>query len=153
MQLNQVLQRFKTLAETGLVYRVNAGASDAELQETEERLLVQLPTQVRSFWTAMDGVVVDDPAFEVLPLSDFTLDRGLLIFVTCNNEVQIAFDTSSKNVAGQWSIVNAGTGYRITYTMASFWSAHMWTWVAKRRPIWFDVHAAPNDSSSFYLPE
>jgi hypothetical protein len=43
----------------------------------------------------------------------------------------------------QWSIVNADTLYQISYTMASYWSAHMWTWLVKRRPIWFDVHEAP----------
>jgi len=141
VHLDQVVNRFKTL--TGTVYRLNTGASETELRQTEHRLLLELPAPVRAFWTSINGLIVEDPPFEMLPLSQFSVDGGLLVFARCSHNVRIAFDTRTKNEAGQWSIVNADTLYQITYTMASFWSAHMWTWLVKRRPIWFDVHGAP----------
>ena len=109
MHLDQVLKRFAALKDT--VYRLNAGASEMELRETERRLSLEFPEQVRAFWTSINGLTVKDPPFEVLPLAHFSGDAGLLVFARCNDNVRIAFDTSTKNVAGQWSIVNADTGY------------------------------------------
>ncbi len=139
MHLDQVRKRFTALTST--VYLLNAGACETELRETENRLSLQFPAPVRTFWTFMNGLSVDDPPFEVLPLSKFSVDAGALVFARCNAEVRVAFDTRVANEAGEWSVINADTGYRITYTMASFWSVHMWTWILKRRPIWFDVHS------------
>jgi hypothetical protein len=129
------------------VYRLNPRACESDLREAELRLGLELPAQVRTLWAEVNGLTVDDPLLRLLPLSEFTVQAGLLMFAECDGTVQIAFDTNSINEAGQWSIVNADTGYRITYTVASFWSVHMWNWLLKRRPFWFDVHrsiATPN---------
>lgn len=122
------------------MYRLNAGATEAEVHECEERLSVLVTTAIVPFWTVINGLLVDNPRLEVLPLSKFSLEGKSLVFAICSNDMSIAFDTAGVNVANQWSIINARTGYRVTYTVASFWSAHMWTWIVKRRPIWFDVH-------------
>lgn len=140
MHLEQVIRRFRTLESTGLVCRLNAGADEAQFRECEERLGVSLPAQIVAFWTEINGLRVDDPPLEVLPLSQLYLEGTALIFASCHTDVRLAFDTSAINCAGEWSIISVHTRYRITLTMASFWSIHMWTWIVKRRPIWFDVH-------------
>jgi hypothetical protein len=110
------------------------------LRKAELRLGLELPAQARTLWSEVNGLTVDDPLFRLLPLSEvFTAQAGLLTFAQCDGTVHIAFDTNSINEAGQWSIVNAETGYRITCTVASFWSVHMWNWLLKRRPFWLDV--------------
>jgi hypothetical protein len=43
-------------------------------------------------------------------------------------------------MSNQWDIV-ASNGYRITFTMASFWTTKIWAWVEKRRAIWQDEAA------------
>jgi len=106
MHLLQVLRRFQKLADDGLVYELAPGARQAELRETETRLQVVLPTQVKQFWAMVNGLDVMDPALEVLPLSRLCLDQGRLVFAHCDRRVPLAFDTSSLNVADQWSIVN-----------------------------------------------
>src|ERR1041385_3966931 len=115
MHLEQVFRRFRTLESTGLVYRLNAGATEAEFRECEDRIGVSLPPQIIPFWTAINGLVVDDPPLEVLPISKFSIKGKSLIFATCKNDVQIAFDTSALNDSKQWSIINADTGYHVTY--------------------------------------
>jgi len=139
--IDQVLNRFTTLATKGLAFRLNGGADARTVHEAEERFGVEFPEQVAQFWTAIDGLQVEDPPFELASLSEMLLDNGLLVFGRCDRHVRLAFDARSRNEADRWSIVNADTGYRITFTVASFWSSHMWTWLVKRRPIWYDVHS------------
>ena len=58
-----------------------------------------------------------------------------LHFATLNGNEQLYFDVSRINEAKQWDIVTAD-GFRVTLTMASFWSIRMWSWIEKMRPIW-----------------
>jgi len=140
MPLDQIVHRFDTLAQQGLVYRLAPAAKLGVMQESEARLGVKFPEQVAAFWRAFDGLEVDNPPFKILSLCEMKREGELLVFCVCDRMVRIAFDVSAENKAGQWSILNAKTGYCITYTMASFWSIHMWSWIVKHRPIWYDVH-------------
>jgi hypothetical protein len=149
VRIEQVSARLSELVANGLPIRIAPGAEPADLDRTEKRLGLTLPAQVVTFWKAFDGIRVDDPPFLLLPHSDFVVEDGLILFGRCDNSVPLAFDTRSPNEAGQWSIVNADSGYRITFTMASFWSAHMWTWIVKRRPIWIDGN---NGGTTLALP-
>ena len=79
------------------------------------------------------GSIPSEPPHEVFPVSGFTPRDGLLLFAKCNREVWLAFNTRTKNEASQWSISTVSTG--------CFWSTHLWTWVVKRRPLWYDWHA------------
>lgn len=143
MHLDQVLARFSKLGRDGVQCRLNVGAGVDSVRQTERRLNLIFPDQVVQFWCAIDGLDVQEPPFRLAPLSEFNFRDGLILFGTCETAIQLAFDVRDINEAGQWSIINAATGYRVTLTMASFWSYHMWTWIVKRRPIWYDVHSTP----------
>lgn len=88
---------------------------------------------------AFKGLEVDTPHIKLRPIEEFERQGAGLIFAQCDRTVSLAFEILERNEAGEWAIVNAETGYRITYTMASFWSVHMWNWIEKRRPFWSDV--------------
>ena len=145
MHLDQVVQRFHSLAHKGLVYRLALGAASGVLHEAETRLGVKFPEQVTAFWSAFDRLEVEDPPFKILSVREMKREGELLVFGICDRSVRIAFDVSATNEAGEWFIVNAETGYRITFTMASLWSAHMWSWIVRHRPFWYDVHQAANE--------
>jgi hypothetical protein len=142
MHLHQITHRFDSLGQQGLVCRLASGASPEAIEQAEARLRIKFPEQAACFWRTFDGLEVDVPPFKILSLSQMRREGDLVVFCVCDRLVRIAFDLSSLNEAGQWSILNGETGYRITLTMASFWSTHMWTWIVKHRPIWYDVHNA-----------
>jgi hypothetical protein len=144
VHLDQLARRLPPQADKGLVYRLFPGATLLQFQEAESRLAIKFPEQPAIFWTTFNGFKIIDPPFQIFPIEELIRERDLLIFSTCNEDVRIAFDIRSLNSAGQWSIINADTNYQITLTMASYWSTHMWSWIAKHRPIWFNVHP-PND--------
>jgi hypothetical protein len=145
MQLPQILQRFDSLSKQGVVCRLAPGATREVIRESEARLSVNFPEQVALFWMAFDGLEVDLPPFKILPLSEMKREGDLVVFCICDRTIRIAFDVRAANEAGQWSILNAETGYCITLTMASFWSTHLWSWIVKHRPIWYDVHSSPGE--------
>jgi hypothetical protein len=147
VRLDQITARFRVLERTGLIYSLNGGAAEEAIGEVERSLGLLLPDQVRAFWSNFNGLSVEDPSFQILPLSDFALEGDLLIFGICNRKARLAFDISKVNERGQWFIVNADTRYQITFTMASLWSIHMWSWIVKRRPIWDDCHPTVIDRS------
>jgi cell wall assembly regulator SMI1 len=136
MQIEQMAKRLELQASQGLVFRVQQGATAEIIHQTELRLGLTLPEQVKSFWSAFNGLEINDPPFKILSLTELQREGRLLPFCICNRAVSIAFDVSVHNRTGQWSIVNAETNYQITFTMASFWSTHLWAWIIKRRPIW-----------------
>lgn len=144
MHLNQIARRFESLAQQGLIYRLAPGAGLDMLKHTEVCFNVKFPEQVTDFWSAFDGLEVDEPPFKILSVREMQREGDLLVFAICDRGVRIAFDISVTNEAGQWSILNAATGYFITFTMASFWSAHMWSWIVKHRPFWYDAHKPEN---------
>ena len=140
MRLDQVQRRFETLGRRGLAYRIAPGASAEAIGAAERRLGVTFPEQVRRFYAAFDGIEILDPPFKLYALDEFEPEGSLLAFCRCDQVHRLAFDTGRVNEAGQWFIVNAGTGYRVTHTMASFWSIRMWSWIELGRPIWYDSH-------------
>jgi len=144
MHLDQIPRRFEKLRQQGLEYHLGSPASAAAIDAAEARLGVRFPEQVRHFYSAFDGLEVVDPPFRVLPLSELERDGSLIEFCRCDHVHRLAFDTSHLNPRDQWFIVNAETGYRVTFTMASFWSIRMWSWIELGRPIWFDVHGEPS---------
>jgi cell wall assembly regulator SMI1 len=140
MHLAQIVQRFNSLSNQGVVCRLAPGATRDLFRETETRLGVKFPEQVESFWMAFDGLEVDIPPLKILPLSEMKREGELVVFCICDRTIRIAFHVGAANEAGQWSILNAETGYCITLTIASFWSIHMWSWIVKQRPMWNDAH-------------
>jgi hypothetical protein len=142
MHLDQIRRRFDSLARKELVYRLAPGATLEEIRTTEVRLGLEFPEEVANFWKAFNGLEVSDPPFKIMSLSEMNREADLLTFSLFDRTVRMAFDIRGRNVADQWSIVNADTNYVATLTIASFLSVHMWSWIVKRRPIWHDVHGS-----------
>jgi hypothetical protein len=122
---------------TGLRVTLRTGAAEDTLNAAEDRIGHRFPAQVRAFYSQFDGLIVDDPPFEILPVDDLSLDdQSRIHFATADRIHLICFDCSSVNEAEQWDIVDADTGNHITYTMASFWSNKMWKWIDRRLEFW-----------------
>ena len=142
MHLEQLPSRFQKLSKRrGLNYSLAGATSGEDVLRAEQRLGVSFPAQVKLFYRSFNGLRVDDPQLEVLPIErlDFAApDR--LHFATLAGIRRLFFDVSQINVAGQWDIVTEDD-YRVTFTMASFWASKIWAWVEKERAIWEDEAA------------
>ena len=137
MQLEHIPSRFQKLSEQGaLNYSLASSASDEEILRAEQRLAVSFPAQVKLFYRSFNGLQVDDPALEISPIEQlYFASPNRLHFATLDGRRSLYFDVSYINEAEQWDIV-AADDYRVTLTMASFWSNKIWAWVEKRRAIW-----------------
>jgi cell wall assembly regulator SMI1 len=137
LEIEQVRKRFVSLASKGVECHLRAGATRAVIRHVEGRLQISFPDPVVEVWSAIDGLEVTDPRLVIYPIERLVVESGLLLFAECGGGVRLAFDTTMRNEANQWSIVNADTGYQITYTLGSFYCTRIWTWIIKRQPIWF----------------
>jgi hypothetical protein len=130
----------------GVEYELGVPISEEEMREVEVFLGVTFPEQVRMFYRNFNGFSVKNPRLEILPIEKLIRDSaGRLLFATMEHGRLIYFETSRTNQAGQWDIV-AENGYRITLTMASFWSNKVWAWLDKSRPIWRDEGSSSCDN-------
>jgi hypothetical protein len=139
MLLEQIHSRFNNLSQDReLKYYLGTPATEPEILKTEQRLGVSFPAQVESFYKYYNGLRVDDPQLEILPIERLTFALpNRLHFATVDNNRHLFFDVSAMNAADQWTVVTADD-FQVTLTMASFWSIRMWTWIEKRRPIWVE---------------
>src|SRR5207253_6713959 len=97
---------------------------------------IAFPAQVRAFYRSYNGLRVEDPHVDIRPIEEITYRAPqYLHFATVDHQHLVCFDTSRINEAGQWDIVSTDH-YRISFTMASFWSNKLWAWIDKRRHIW-----------------
>ena len=105
--------------------------------KAERRLGIVFPAQVKQFYRHYNGLWVEDPPLEVLPVERIAFIRPqLLHFATVDRDHRLCFDVSHTNEAGQWDIVSVPERYRVTLTMASFWSNKLWAWIDRRHMIW-----------------
>jgi hypothetical protein len=137
MHLADIPLRFQRLAgKRELNYSLAAPASDDEMLCAERRLGISFPAQVGLFYRSFNGLRVDDPPLEVLPIERLNFaSPNRVHFATLDGGRPLYFNVSRINEAGQWDIVSADD-YRVTLSMASFWSNKIWAWVEKRRAIW-----------------
>jgi cell wall assembly regulator SMI1 len=137
MHLEQLPSRFSNLSRNReLKYSLARPASDEEVARREQKLGLSFPAQVRLFYRSYNGLRVEEPHLEVLPVERLSLSMpNRLHFATLNGSERLYFDVSRINEAEQWDIV-AADGFRVTLTMASFWSTRMWSWIEKKRAIW-----------------
>jgi cell wall assembly regulator SMI1 len=120
-----------------LRYVLGLPAAPEAIVEAEARLGVALPAQVARFYRQYDGLRIDDPPLDVLPLAQLAfVAPQRLHFATVDGRHALGFNTAALNAAAQWDIVTLTSGYRITLTMASFWSNKLWAWLDQGRPIW-----------------
>lgn len=137
MLLEHIPSRFKNLSSHQVLkYFLANGAPESRIEEAEQRLAISFPQQVKCFYQHYDGLRVDDPQLEILPIEQINFSSpNRLHFATLDGNRYLFLDTSKRNEANQWDIVTA-EGFRVTVTMASFWSNRMWSWIEKRREIW-----------------
>ena len=138
MHLEQIQINFdKRRVSDGLRVVVMPGATDQAMDAAEERIGQRLPDQVRAFYTQYNGLTVAEPQFVILPVDELSVDdQSRIHFATANGICRICFDSSRVNEANQWDIIEPETGYRITYTLASFWTNIMWKWIDRRLEFW-----------------
>jgi hypothetical protein len=130
----------KLSKEKGLTISLNAGSSEKQILDAEIRLNIRLPEQVKLFYFHFNGLQVDNPELEILPLARLSLRfPSRLHFAVFDGKHNIYFDVSKTNEAGQWNIVSEND-YLITLTMASFWSNKIWRWLEHRKAIWTDEY-------------
>ncbi len=123
--------------ERGLDYSLGSSAAEYAIEQVQQHLGVALPPQVERFYRHYDGLSVREPPLKVYPLEMLAFVRpGRLRFATLDGRHDLCFDVSRVNEAGQWDIIVDATGYRVTMTMASFWSNKLWAWIDQRRAIW-----------------
>src|SRR5260370_16525475 len=101
MHLDQIVRRFDSLAHQGLVYRLSARAALGVMQESEARLGVKFPEQVRAFWRAFDGLDVDNPPFKILSTSEMKREGDFVVFCFFDRIVTITFHVTASNDAPQ----------------------------------------------------
>lgn len=137
MHLNHLIPQFQKRESQGtLAYRILLPATGEQIAAAEQRLSVSFPLQVKLFYQQLNGLHVDDPPLEILPLDRLEFDsKSRLHFATLDNCHSLYFATSFLNEARQWDIL-AADGYRVTLTMASFWTNKIWAWIDHRRKIW-----------------
>lgn len=136
MHLEQLPLRLQKL---GLDSHLSGPAPESEILSAERRLNVSFPDQVRQFYESHNGLRVEDPHLEVLPMEMLDLtspDR--LHFATVDSNHRLFFDVSQVNAAGQWDI-RGEDDYLVTLTMASFWSNKIWEWLVRKKRIWSDL--------------
>lgn len=73
MHLEQLPRRFEKLIQGGVDCRFANGASEVEIDNAEIRLDVQIPGQVRQFYSACNGFQVRDPPTEVFAINELDL--------------------------------------------------------------------------------
>lgn len=138
MHLEHLPRNFDTRRESiGLRATLHAPANPIAFENAETRIDHRIPDQIRAFYSTFNGLTIEDPPFEILPVDELVLDdHSRIHFATADRIHLICFDCSHLNEARQWDIVNPSTGDRITYTIASFWSNKMWKWVDRRLAFW-----------------
>jgi hypothetical protein len=137
MQLEHfALQLEKLSQQCGINYSLGEPASEDDISQAEEKLGVSFPSKVSLFYKSFNGLRVENPQLEVLPIEQLNfVFPNRLHFATIDGKHRLYFDTSQINVAGQWNIL-AEDGYCVTLTMPAFWSSYIWKWVKSRRVIW-----------------
>ena len=142
MLLDQIALRFKKLSQhQKLEYSMAGPASETDISQVEKRLDISFPEQVRAFYLRYNGLRVTDPHLEILSLEQLEfISANFLHFAILNQGIKLCFDVSKTNDANQWDIVSID-GFRVTLTMASFWSNCMWSWIEKGRAIWLPEDA------------
>ena len=140
MRLDQFALRLEKLSKLqNLAHSLSTEASELEIKQAEEKLGVLFPEQGKLFYGNYNGLHVEAPAVEVLPIEalEFIFPERLH-FATFDRSHRLCFDTSHTNEAGQWNIL-AENDFCVTLTMASFWSNKIFAWVKNGRIIWDEI--------------
>ncbi|MEP0368789.1 MAG: hypothetical protein ABJN36_11620 [Cyclobacteriaceae bacterium] len=124
---------------------LNKGTDEPTIASFSNDLGVEIPENVSEFFQHFNGLTTQNPDLEILRIERWEMiDNGKLKFATING-INICFDCSRTNQAGQWTILNAETNYELTLTMSSFWSNKIWHWIRTGKEIWKDEFWLPKN--------
>lgn len=127
----------KTASARSFGYKLSGPASEEAITAFEARVESPLPRQVAMFYRHHNGLSVAMPAVEIFPVEALNRkEPGMVPFCRLDGVHELSFDVRLRNQADQWTIVNAEFGFKVTLTMASFWSNKIFAWLDMRRPIW-----------------
>lgn len=119
-------------------FTLNKGTDQRTIDRVSKQIGVEIPENVRQFFTHFNGLTTKKPDLEIYSIEHWEMiTDGKLKFATING-INICFDCSRTNQAGQWTILNAETNYELTLTMSSFWSNKIWHWIRTGKEIWKD---------------
>ena len=137
MYLEHVARKFERLQhQRGIISSLGKPPSENLISKVENNLGVSFPAKVALFYKHFNGLRVEDPHVEILPIEQLNfVSPNRLHFATFDRNNRVFFETSQLNEVEQWNIV-AEDNFLITLTMPSLWSAHIWGWVEWRRVIW-----------------
>ena len=109
VQLEHIQLNIEKRRDTnGFRATLRTGATLDAINVAEERLGHHLPDQVRAFYSQWNGLTIDDPPFDIMPVENLSLDDQLRIhFATADGTHRICFDCSRLNEAEQWDIIDA----------------------------------------------
>ncbi len=126
----------KLFSDKSGFFKLETGASKNEIRETEMKLNLSFPAQVKLFYETYNGLMVENPSLCIHPLEKMKFTApGKLEFAIFDEIHPVCFDVTSINHGGQWNIV-AEKDFLVTFTMASFWSNKIWAWLRNRRTMW-----------------
>lgn len=119
----------------GLCYSAGQPATPAELDAAELRLRVTFPSDFRGCYAVCNGLHVEEPALTLLGLDQMEFAAAeRLHFATFAADQKVCFDTSGRNVAGEWSIIGPA-GDLMTLTFGSFVANKIFKWIDRRPPM------------------
>lgn len=104
----------------------------------ENRLSISIPEPIKRFYLIANGLETVNPNFKLIDINLWKVKSKSLHFASFDTSVQVHFDISNLNEAGEWTILTNTTNYEITKTVSSFWSNKIWHWIHHGRPIWAD---------------
>lgn len=97
------------------------------------------PENIYSYFENYKPVEISNKnnSIKLLPISEVIyINKKYLQFAKINNEIIICFDTSRKNSAEEWDIINFSNNFLITKTISSFLTNKIWAWIERNRMIW-----------------
>ena len=134
--LNTTLNKFQE-KNPQFEFKLESGADDSLIEQTQDRLGMQIPEKTKEFFKTFNGMTTRNPSLEILSIENWTKTaEGLIHFVTFDNAVKVYLDSTEVNQADQWTIVNPSQNYQITQSMSSFWSNKIWHWIKGQKEIW-----------------
>ncbi len=97
-----------------------------------------IPESITNFYLTINSIKISSPRyFEILPVQELKIiNQKYLLFSYIDETNKIAFDTSYKNSANEWDIVNIESDFVITKTLAGYITNKSLAWIDRGRKIW-----------------
>ncbi len=140
MHIDQFIGRLdKTRqSKSGFDYKLGKRLELKDFIDVESSLNIKIPERVKDLYLVANGLKTTNPDFELVEISSWKVDSGLIHFATFDNFSRVYFKITELNQASEWTILNAEDHYEITLTISSFWSNKIWHWIEQGKRIWID---------------